>query len=337
MSEIFSAAYAVQYDYYSSLPPKPYDRAAQALVEVDGGIRDGETIVEIGSGTGNSTIVLGHSNPQLARLICVEPSAGFLDLAKYKFGFTEAQLPDNTPLGARDFIERQRQAALGIREKVTLLQGASYNIPLVDDVADRVYCPQSFHWFAFPDQKSDPDFKFLHNSLFEISRVLKSHGRLLFDSNGHIFDFQGTTLNGRDLNEMHLENHPIYRIFRENFSSLVSSDTTEAPKDRLHHIFNMGSLTIALEQGGFEPIQVNNEDCYKLTTVPYDRDSIITITRYGAKMTYFSKPGLLELPETEKDALVEEALRKTLIENEGMFEKDYYEVFIDFAFQKASV
>lgn len=341
MAEIFNSQYALQYDGYSASPPRTYEIGAKALVGIDGGIGDGDLVVEIGSGTGNSSIILATSNPNLRRLICIEPS-DFISLAAHKFGKRELSLPNDLPEGIRSYIEQQQQRALQISGKIDLVRGRMPSLPIGSSIADRVYCASSFHWFAFRGQLSpQPDFDHLNSSVAEIARILRGDGRFLFDSNGHILNFGDEEVNGKRINDVHFTKHPLWEKFNSNFYDVLSrmgfqvKDETQTP-DRLQQIFNLTMLEDILNKNGLYLIPNLEGGQYLLTLIPYDRERLINSARSGAKMNKFSTTELTGLSEREKGDMVEQALQQAIEENPKAFDDDYYETFITFVAQKAA-
>lgn len=340
MSEIFNNQFALQYDGFSAAPPRAYEIGSRALVKVDGGIKAGELVVEIGSGTGNSSIILAISNPHLRRLICIEPS-DFINLAAYKLGKTDIELPDEIPTQTRQYIEEQREKALPIVGKVDLVRGRMPELSIATGVVDRVYAASSFHWLSFRDQSSPVDFEHLKASVAEIARVLKAGGRFLFDSNGHILNFGDEEANNRRINDMHFTKHPLWEKFNSSFYEVLSQrgfeigDITQTP-DRLQQIFNLPILEDILRENDLQLIPNSAGGQYLLTLIPYDKERLINSARSGAKMNKFSTPQLKGLSEKEKGDIVEQALQQAIEKNPVAFDGDYYETFVTFVAQKTA-
>jgi ubiquinone/menaquinone biosynthesis C-methylase UbiE len=284
MSEVFNDQYAFQYDAYSATAPKMYEIAANALLQVDEGIQDGDRVVEVGSGTGNSSIILARSNPELRNLICIEPG-GFIHLAAFKLGQRSITLPQDgsVPDIALAYIEEQKAKALEIKDKVHLVSGRVPQLPLATDSADRIYCPESFHWFSFKDEVSPANYQHLSAGVADIARVLHPGGKLIFDSNGHIFDFKDAKLEGRDINDMHYTNHPLYRRFYQSFDRYITSlgitPTQNQTEHRLRHIFNQDLLEQILKSNGFQRSLTQDGDPYLLTLVPVQEKKILESAR----------------------------------------------------------
>lgn len=337
MPEIFNAEYALLYDLYSSRSPRAYEYAVQSLIQSDEGIQKGNVVIEVGCGTGNSTKALVTSNPNLKHLYVIEPSIGFLKLANYKFGKEEFQYPDNVPQEAKEYIEAQRQEAMEYSSKVSLLNGKSQDIPIPSAIADRLYCCESFHWFAFPSETASADVDFLGKSLKEIHRVLKPTGRLLFDSNGHLFDFDDHQIDGRSVNAMHFTNHPIFQQFEEHFvriSGSIANINVAKERDKLHFMFNLPTIEKVLKENGFDPRNFNKGYPFPITLLPYSNEDIIRSTIHGAKMSYFNHPEMAALSDEKRNHLIDQALQLTLEDENNLFAKTYYETFICFTADK---
>lgn len=340
MPEVFTNEYAYQYENFSAKHPRTYEVAAQALLKTDGGIKDGEFVVEIGSGTGNSSLVFVSSNPNLAKLVCIEPS-DFVNLAAYKLGKKELVLPTDLAYSqAIEYIEEQRRKTLNISGKVRLVKGRSPQLPIRTDTVDRVYCSQSFHWFAFQDEVSKANFDYLSDAVREIARILRPGGRLLFDSNGHIYNFGREEIGGRRINDIHFTRHPLWFRFNDNFNEYVVSSgfrvSGEQKGDRLHQIFDFALLKRILRANDLHLISTSNGQPYLLTLVPMKREKIIDSARDGAKMIKFNHPTLKELPEDQKDEIIAKVLKITLDENPRIFEEDFYETFASFVAEKVA-
>lgn len=343
MSESFNEQYALPYERMSATPIRMYEKAASALLAVDGGIRDGETVLEVGSGTANSSIIFATSNPNLRRLICVEPSP-FINTAAYKLGQRESGFETTDPKfnTALAYIEQQRVRAEPVAGKITLIKARSPFLPFQSGVFDRAYFSQSLHWLAFPNEESPADFEYLTKGLADVSSVLKPGGRILFDSNGHIFDFGDDKFEGRSLKDIHYVNHPLYQTFDRNFDEHIArmgyqiEQSAENPPDRLRLIFNLPKLQEIFNKARLEIIPNQYGQMYLLTPVPFSAARIADSLKDSAMMHHFRHPGLIDLSDEEKNAIVEEVLQKTLFENPEAGSDDYFETLISFVAQKKS-
>lgn len=342
MAEFFNESFALQYEAFSSRSPKPYEYVARALAKVDRA-RDGELALEVGSGTGNSTIVLLERLPELRGIVCIDPSRGtfqgVLRLAEYKFGKRDLVFPPESPPEALSYIERQRERATPFRDKVTILEGDARNLNMLgSDTFDRVYAPESFHWFAMETPTSKPDFDLLSNSVAEIARVLRPGGKFVFDSNGHLFRFGEEAINGRGLDDMHFTKHP----FRDGFNRAFSAVATEVGFDipvsgqepsPLHYMFDQAKIRHVLEQNGLEIIPAPGQRDYSLRLLHMSLDSMIRASVTSAKMGHFKKPELVDLPEEEKDRWIKQAIELAVQENQGSSDR-YYETYTLYIAQK---
>lgn len=342
MPEVFRDQFALQYEAFSSRLPRPYEHVARALARVDA-VRDGELGLEVGSGTGNSTIVLLENLPQLRRLVCIDPSKGTfqgaLKLAEYKFGERDLIFPDDSPPEALSYIEEQRKRAMPYKDKVTLLEGDAHNLgALANGMFDRVYAPESFHWFAIETPNSKPDLGLLSESVAEIAKALKPGGKFIFDSNGHLFRFGDREINGRKLDDMHFTKHPFRDGFNRAFSTVASEAGFDIPvggqePSPLHYMFDQDKIRDVLEQNGLKIIPAPDQRDYSLRLLHMSLDSMIRASVTSAKMGHFKKPDLVDLPEVEKDRWITKAIELAVDENRGSSYR-YYETYTLYVAQK---
>ncbi|MCR4324204.1 MAG: hypothetical protein NUV69_00770 [Candidatus Curtissbacteria bacterium] len=65
-SRIFTDRYAFDYEAVSAVQPRTWEIGSKRLVELLPP-ENGDTVLEIGAGTGNSTIEIASANPQIGR------------------------------------------------------------------------------------------------------------------------------------------------------------------------------------------------------------------------------------------------------------------------------
>ncbi|GEM_PF-4895158 len=343
MAEVFNESFALQYDAFSGGIPRTFEFAAGNLAKICPDIKPGEKGLEVGSGTGNSAIVLKEKLPQLEQLTGIEPSKEMLQLALYKFGkialsFPEqSQLPPDMYQDALDYIKEQQERARPFRDKVSFIEASGHSIPIATRSIDRVYYTESFHWLAI-NKSNQVDFNLLSEAIAEIRRILKPGGKLLFDSNGHLFKFGNEEMEGRKIDDIHFTKHPFRARFNEAFSRIASDAGFDVPVSNqevspLHYMFDQQKICSALEQNGFRLMPASEGKDYVFKPLPFTLSDLTRASVTSAKMGHFRKPELAELPEAEKNRWITEsiqnALRKTP-EDSG----SYYETFVFFAAQK---
>lgn len=338
MPESFNAQYALPYERHSATPTRTYEAAARAQLQVGGAIEDDQTVLEIGSGTGNSSIIFARSNPNLRRFICVEPS-GFIYLAAHKLGKKGGVAPESEDSEyniSLDYIEEQRKKALSVASKIHLVRAKVPGLPFPSETFDRAYLNQVVHWLAFPNETSAADYKHLERGLTDIAQTLKPGGRVLFDSNGHIFNFGENQYKGRNLNDIHYVYHPLYRAFDENFFNYASKmgfsveQDPQKPADRLRFIFNMDRLRRSFENAGLTVVPNPQGEEYTLTPIRFPASRIAASLKDTVKMHHFRHPGLIDLLDAERDRIIEEVLEQTVKNNPEAGSDDYYETLVTF-------
>ncbi len=341
MPESFNDQYARSYERHSARLIRPYQTAIDALLIVDGGIRPNESVVDIGSGTLNSTIYLARSAPLAQRIVGLEPS-GMIRLANYKLGrgpnpFSDPQLGFES---AVEYIEEQKKHGEKLSSKIDLVQGRVPEIPFGSGTFDRAYMCQVIHWLAFPDESSPADFDYLARGLRGVADILKPNGKLLFDSNGHIFNYEGLP-DGEAVNKRHYVNHPLYQAFDNNFNEFVTKEgykieeTEEKTPDRLRFLFNIDKIQGVLSTSGFELVNGLNGNNHLITYMEFPARRIAASILDTARMHHFRHKGLNELPDQERDRIVSDVMDITLktIPDDDM---QYRETFISFAAQRAA-
>lgn len=342
MPETFKENYPFRYEWFASFDPRTYEIAAQFLTTLDKNKQNNATILEIGCGTGISTSVLTQSNPNLKILVGIDPSRDpfkeFIDLAAYKFDRSPLKLPTGIPQEAYTYIAEQKERVSSLKDRVAFVQGISTALPIASNTFDRVYCNESLHWFAFATATSKPDHRLVEQSFNEIGRVLRNDGKLLFESNGYIFSFGNKKFEGLRLDDIHTGKHPLRIKFTQYFNQVILEsglqiDQENKKPDYLHYLFNLRRLKNLLLQSALELVEKNGEP-YKLKIIKTDTDRTIQSIRTAARMEHFSRPGLINLPEEQKNSIVELALARTLDNYQDDKEKTFYETFVGFVAQK---
>lgn len=118
-------------------------RFRRQLVEL-AGIREGESVLDVGCGTGSLAIEVSRVVGESGSVVGVDPSP--------------------------EFIGRASSKARRARTKVTFQTGTAQNLPFEDNAFDVVMCTFVLHQLP-PDS--------LHRAVAEMARILKSGGRAL--------------------------------------------------------------------------------------------------------------------------------------------------------------
>lgn len=141
------------------------------------GAKDGETILDIGSGTGTLLMLAAESLPH-SKLIGVDPDRKALTIARKKFG--------------------------NVRSQIVLYEASAEHLPVADKSIDIGVSTLAFHHLPRPAKLK---------AIQEIARVLKPGGRFILvdfgkqpaNSLAHILLFVGSLVDGRDNLEANLE------------------------------------------------------------------------------------------------------------------------------------
>ncbi len=322
----FNASYVSGYEKASSGAPRLYEIGTTALVGRDLITNHSMRVVELGGGTGNSTAILAALRPDFMTIICVDQSADFLQIARYKFG-EGVSLDPSISEGARAYIEEVRIKSMSYRNRIKLLQGRAQAIPLASGIADRIYACNSWHWFAQDDA-----------SLVEIERVLKPNGMLFFDSTGTQFDFEDRTFNGRRINDIHVLEHPLHAKLMSSIQQTAQEDGIEwtGPEQKPREfMFNFKFLQKRLAAFGFELVPTPNNQPYLLTVVPKSIESLMDTLRVGPRMwAMFNNPPFDGLIPEQKQSIVDRALQRVVDTHPDLQNVPSVEAFASFAFKK---
>lgn len=343
MAEIFNKSFATEYERYCATGV--YDLGDRTLVDARRafvGSAQSKKVVEIGSRTGNSTLILAQSI-LTERLICSEPYPDLLAIARYKFGAaTKRELPwdKGIPSDVESFIERQRKATRPYRSLVEFHNASAYELPLQSEEADEVVCPQTFHWLVFETPVSPSDFEYLGKATNEIARVLKPKGLFLFNSNGHVIHFGDEEINDRRIDDYHWTSNTFRSAFNKAFAQIANEEGLpyqhighKDPSD-LEGLFNLDNLRDTLEGSGLKILEQPDGRLYRISFWYYGLQEMLNSLRAGPLMTHFSQPGLVDLPEEKKGELIDSAIKRTLAQDPKISAKSYYETFFSFVAQK---
>lgn len=339
---IFTDSYVFNYERVSASSSRPYEQNAMVLAGLSGEIRNGQCVLEVGCGTGNSTIVFTESIPQDGKLIAVEPSPAFLKLAQYKFGKTRATLPSDLDVETRDFIESQRERARLFSEKVdfVLARADGLFLPVKDKSVDIIFAASVMHWLAFESFESR-DIDYLNGAIADFARVLRSGGKLIFDSSGLQFDFGDDKVNERLVNSYHLLSHPFHMKFLEKLSDDLRARGLPADKltefssiDKMYHVFDLAFIRSKLAEFGMEQVPFSEERSYHLRIETLPLETIMERVVGGARMRCFNSPDLKQLPEEIMDEIVIRAYEKAVADYDPKIADEGAELMAAFVFVK---
>lgn len=344
----FDLRYALlEYETVSAKHPRPYQLAAQNLIKAGGPPQKGDTVVDLGCGTGNSTIEFLDNFPQLGRIIGVDISRDFLTVAGYKCGLVHSPDPDNKlkvsiPPETIHYLEEQKIRALPHRPKTSFVNARSQYLPFQDNTVDRIYGVQSLHWLVFADNDlTGIDRNYLDVSLSEISRVLKPGGRYIFDTSGEQFDFEDDQLDGTKINDLYLMCHPFHLAFLSKFNTVVSKSGfgEEAliktdKMDKYHHILTWHFIEEKMAKFGLRVIPLDKERPYQITFIWYDSESFIATIEGGARMRCFNLPPLNTLSSEGKDKIINQTMEQLLAESADLASQPAADILVTFAFEK---
>lgn len=169
----------------------PYSYSARKLVSKYLKPEPKEKILDIGSGTGISTLEVLLQQPMLSLVVGLEISQGMLEIARYKFHQTDGanllEMADATPLPAywKDFREKSKLNTHKVRfilediEKETeYLPSESIGGALASHVVPWVDLPTTFK---------------------RLNRILRRGGRVIWNVTANYFDNSQFPLRGYDL------------------------------------------------------------------------------------------------------------------------------------------
>ncbi|MBI4067793.1 class I SAM-dependent methyltransferase [Candidatus Kaiserbacteria bacterium] len=256
---------------------------------------DAKEVLEIGSGTGNSAVVLLETAPSIEHVYGIEVGDFILVAdAKRKGTVEEYFSPQRAPAYSLEMMQRMQAH----KDKFKLIQAKGEAIPIRNGSMDVVFMNQVFHWL-------DAD-----KALKEIHSVLKPDGLLIFDESESQFDF-GDSAEGRRIKAERIINHPFMDLFERNFSSELRRHGIQSDARPLEYIFTLESLKALLERHHFQLIPDARGNPYTIAEVRYNLDQMMSQAENGARMRIMrTYPQLLETPHIA-DEVVSSTMEKT--------------------------
>nr|MCK4929964.1 hypothetical protein [Nanoarchaeota archaeon] len=282
-----------EYDQKFSLKKNLYAESCKFALWL-ASIKEKETIADIGSGTGISTVLMADSNPNLEKIICIDPGEA-IEVAKHKFNHInlfDKSTSDKTASKSRFnlsqeyliHLEENRERMLPFKDKTVF-----HNIPSQEisdyinkgiiqaDSAHKIYCMSSFHWLANDEVKEETKAEHVVSSLRGFYSLLRNTGKLVFNESGLQFDFgdetitnSGSVFHNMTINSIHFLQQEFHSRFLDNLvntlrkkvSTQINIDPTKI--DDYHHLFNERNLTYLLTKEGFELEKIRKD----LTSLP---------------------------------------------------------------------
>lgn len=340
--DIFSESYVFDYEKVSASSTRPYERNAKTLADLASKVGAYGTTLEVGCGTGNSTIVFAESDLNINRIIGIDPSGPFLELAKYKFGKSSFGLPADIDRDTITFIENQRERGIPFSYKVdfVLARADGSLLPIKKETIDIIFAASVMHWLAFKSFDSR-DREYIAAAFADLSRVLKPGGKLIFDCSGLQFDFGEDLIDGKKVNSLYWLNHSFHTKFLEEFTRALEARRLSAEElfdfstfDNTYHAFDLDFLRSRLAESGLEIVPVSSERLYHLRVETLPMAVIKERIIGGGRMRYFNTPQLRDLPSEIKDAVINKAFSRAELEYDPNMAEDGAEIMAAFIFQK---
>lgn len=333
-TSIFTLEYALQ-RYEPLSVTAEYRPSVRRQIELYGGIQNGQTIIDLGCGTGNSTVEIAQSNANFGEIHGIDPSPA-IEVARYKFGQIDPQAWKimtegiSYPPSVQDKIDKEREITAPYAGRVHFHKGGAQNLGLLlpDVSADGAFSVQAVHWMAFaPEDIEGKDINYLTQSFKQIRKRLRDGGVFVFDESGVQFDHGDSTFDGKTLNELHPVNHPFHIAFIANLNQelremgIIEKPIDPKKIDRYHGMFDLPTLRRLLEESGFELIPTPEGNLYEVEVFYKDAEALQSFIKNGGAMRYFGSPELQALSDIVKSGLIDKALAATLLQHKALLEE----------------
>ncbi len=316
----FTESYVIPYEQASS-DTRAYERTAASLAGLlKNRINDNPIMAaEIGSGTGNSSIVFLEALANIQFLYCIEPG-DFIRSAQTKF-VSRKRKPDPSVL---IYIKEMESRAEKYGEKIHLIQAVGEKIPMKPESMDAVFCCQSFHWL-------EPE-----KALTEIYRILKPGGYFLLDESGYQIDL------GQQTNDIHVTKHPLFKAFQTSLNQLLVDGgfILETTPQNPGYLFTVKKVCDLVERFGFRAVPTIDNRPYQLTKVPYSLKQVKSVIYNGVRMRIAGMKTagqlLKDVTPEELEEIIQKAMEITEENNQEttQTEDQYSETLAGFIFQK---
>lgn len=280
-------------------------------------IQNGDFVLEIGCGSGNSTLPIAQRCSPHGCVIAVDRS-DISAIAGRKFGQVKDSgwnnLISEIPVHPEvlEGIDSFRAETVNMHGSVLIAQAKAQELPIPSETLDAAVMIQAFHWLAYRDDDSkgdDPSYTGI--SLKEIHRVLKSGSPFVFDTAGGHVDFGGMRTNDVRLNDLHFIRHPIQIAFADMLNAVFEENGFSVKIDPLrpnkyYRIFPVETIHQLLQDAGFQPEPISGQP-FKISFVPLSPSQLLEGRERGGHMVYFTDPEVSSLPHTMKTQLLVEA------------------------------
>lgn len=282
-----------EYDQNFSVANNNYKASANLALWLEP-IKNGETVMDIGSGTGISTVAMVDSNPDFGRILCLEPAEA-IRVAKHKFGRETLFETDNpkkikAELGVDlskayiHLLKATRQRMQNFSGRVDFINSPAQELSdlinrgaIKSGSVDAIYCLSSFHWLANNEAAGKTSPGFVAKSLKGFYDALNYGKILVFNESGLQFNFgmkrvgpEGKEYRDMLINDIHPLQQDFHKRFIENLNEVFgenecSEDALIDPNgkiDAYHFLFDEYSLSKILKENGFGFINLGERKRY---------------------------------------------------------------------------
>ncbi len=282
--------FMLRYEEYNAITGRGKGKPQE--VSQDMPFSKGDIVADIGCGTGKSSLVIFEKQPEIKKIIAVDPCKNVLDLAKLRFGNHLSELLSyfsNAPEILTYDLANSYQEAQVFKNKIEFYEAFAENLEeVVKEEVDHVVASLSLHWFYDSDK-----------GLKNINRILKKEGSMAVSSASWKYKFEKL-----DRNQSFNQN-PFYQAFFKNLEKELNTSVDKSGIDTEKPVlFDYKKAEELFESKGFE-ITNYREHFYELPP-----GMIILACRFGA----FLRMGEINLEITKLDEIINETTYKTLKE-----------------------
>lgn len=280
-------------------------------------IQDGDFVLEIGCGSGNSTLPIAQRCLPHGQVITVDRS-DIAAIAGRKFGQVEDKSWNGRTSGipvlpeVLEGIESFRNETANMHGSVLVAQAKAQELPIPSKKMDAAVMIQAFHWLAYNDDDAEGENpSYVGVSLKEILRVLKPGSPFVFDTAGGHVDFGEMRINNALLNDLHFIRHPVQIAFADVLNAVFEENGFNVRVDPLrpnkyYRIFPVETIQQLLQDAGFQSEPISGQP-FKISFVPLSPLQLLEGREQGGHMVYFTDPEVSSLPHTTKTELLAEA------------------------------
>jgi len=305
--------YAIRYEQANLDLGDIYGQFANTLIGLMG-LADNSRILDLGSGTGISASKLFLTDRAIS-VVGVDRSQTFLDIARLKFGqadnldFHLELIKGDNPYQPRvegystvndleGHLKEEIRINKRFRKRITFHKlDASEIHKVAEEGFDYVLASQVFHWFRNEGAKPEqPNLEYERGVLQQVRNSLKQNGLFGFNTTGHDFKYDN-----KGMNDMHLMEHPFYRVFMESIRTRLGSPQTKERK----YAFDHQEIERIMRENGFK---IEGTDQKVIT---FDSKTLFEFCLTGGHMTVFQKWGV-ESKMEEREKILREAIKYAL-------------------------